>query len=160
MSKKIKIEAEFEELAWEELNIKEQQLMMRARKVSESAYAPYSNFHVGAAVRLESGEILQSSNQENISFPVGVCAERLVLGYAGANFPDLGVTEIAIVARRKGEEIWAGVSPCGLCRQTINEVEIRFNQPISILIQNPDGTVLRFHGIQTLLPFKFDNLNA
>lgn len=160
MSKKIKIEAEFEELAWEELNIEEQQLMMRARKVSEKAYAPYSDFHVGAAVRLESGEILQSSNQENVSFPVGVCAERLVLGYAGANFPDLAVKEIAIVARRKGEEIWAGVSPCGLCRQTINEAEMRFNQQISILIQNPDGSVLRFHGIQTLLPFKFDDLSA
>src|SRR5690606_6841241 len=98
MSKKIKIEAEFEELAWEELTIAEQQLMMRARKVSEKAYAPYSNFQVGAAARLESGEILQSSNQENVSFPVGVCAERLVLGYAGANFPDLAVKQIAIVA--------------------------------------------------------------
>ncbi|MEP0711218.1 cytidine deaminase [Algoriphagus sp.] len=160
MSKKIKIEAEFEELAWEELDIKEQQLMMRARKVSEKAYAPYSEFHVGAAVRLESGEILQSSNQENVSFPVGVCAERLVLGYAGANFPDQAVTDIAIVARRKGDEVWAGVSPCGLCRQTINETEMRFNQPISILIQNPDGSILRFPGIQTLLPFKFDDLNG
>ena len=100
------------------------------------------------------------SNQENVSFPVGVCAERLVLGYAGANFPDLAVTEIAIVARRKGDEIWAGVSPCGLCRQTINEAEMRFNKPMSILFQNPDGSVLRFHGIQTLLPFKFDDLKA
>lgn len=160
MSKKIKIEAEFEELTWEELTIEEQQLMMRARKVSEMAYAPYSDFHVGAAVMLESGEILQSSNQENVSFPVGVCAERLVLGYAGANFPDLAVNKIAIVARRKGDEIWAGVSPCGLCRQTINEVEMRYNSPISILIQNPDGSVLRFDGIQTLLPFKFDDLTA
>ncbi|WP_057938500.1 cytidine deaminase [Algoriphagus resistens] len=160
MSKKIKIEAEFEELAWEELTAEEQQLMMRARKVSENAYAPYSDFHVGASVRLESGEILQSSNQENVSFPVGVCAERLVLGYAGANYPDQAVKEIAIVARRKGEENWAGVSPCGLCRQTINEMETRFNRSISILIQNPDGSVLRFPGIQTLLPFKFDDLNA
>lgn len=160
MSKKTTVTSEYEELTWEELSITSQQVLMRARQISERAYAPYSDFHVGAAVRLESGEILQSSNQENISFPVGVCAERLVIGYAGANFPDLAIEEIAIVAKRKGDENWAGVSPCGLCRQAINEAEMRFQNEITLLIQKPDGNILRFKGIQTLLPFKFDDLNA
>jgi cytidine deaminase len=160
MSKKTTVTSEYEELAWDELPITSQQVLMRARQISEKAYAPYSGFHVGAAVRLESGEIVQASNQENISFPVGVCAERLVLGYAGANFPDLAIEEIAIVAKRKGDKEWAGVSPCGLCRQAINEAEMRFQNEITLLIQKPDGNVLRFKGIQTLLPFKFDDLNA
>jgi len=160
MSKKTTVTSEYEELAWDELPITSQQVLMRARQISEKAYAPYSGFHVGAAVRLESGEIVQASNQENISFPVGVCAERLVLGYAGANFPDLAIEEIAIVAKRKGDKEWAGVSPCGLCRQAINEAEMRFQNEITLLIQKPNGNVLRFKGIQTLLPFKFDDLNA
>lgn len=160
MSKKIKFEAEFEELAWEELSVSSQKLMIKARQIADKAYAPYSNFQVGAAVRLVSGEMLQSSNQENVSFPVGICAERLVLGYAGANFPAQAVEELAVVARRKGDEVWASVSPCGLCRQTINEVELRFQRQITILIQKPGGNVLRFSGISSLLPFKFENLNT
>lgn len=160
MAKKINFETEFEELTWEELTAEEQQLMMRARKISETAYAPYSGFQVGAALRLESGEILQSSNQENVSFPVGTCAERLVLGYAGANYPDVAVKQLAIVARRKGDQAWAKVSPCGMCRQAISETELRFGSPISLLLQKANGDILRFTGIQSLLPFKFDDLNA
>ncbi|UZD21220.1 cytidine deaminase [Algoriphagus halophytocola] len=160
MSKKIRFQAEFEELSWEELSTEEQQLMMRARRISETAYAPYSAFQVGAALRLESGEILQSSNQENVSFPVGTCAERLVLGYAGANFSGVAVKQLAIAARRRGDEVWAKVSPCGMCRQAINETEMRFGSPISLLLQQANGDILRFNGIQSLLPFKFDDLNA
>lgn len=160
MSKKSTFTSEFEELSWEQLPIASQQVLMKARKVSEHAYAPYSDFHVGAAIRLESGEIIQASNQENVSFPVGVCAERLVLGYAGANYPDLAVEELAIVAKRKGDSVWASVSPCGLCRQAINETEMRYQKEISILVQNPDGSILRFKGIKNLLPFTFKDLNA
>jgi len=160
MSKKIQFVTEYEELAWEELPESSQQVMMKARLIAETAYAPYSDFQVGAAIRLTSGEILQSSNQENVSFPVGICAERLVLGYAGANFPEQAVEELAIVAKRKGDEVWASVSPCGLCRQSINEVELRFQKQISILIQKSDGIVIRFSGIRSLLPFKFEDLNG
>ncbi|MBN3521567.1 cytidine deaminase [Algoriphagus lutimaris] len=160
MGKKIKISAELEELAWEELENEDQELILEAKAISEDAYAPYSNFHVGAAAILNSGRILKSSNQENVSFPVGVCAERLLLGYAGANFPGDPIKKLAIVAKRKGEEVWASVSPCGLCRQTISETEVRFNQAITLLILTSEGQVLKIPGIQALLPFKFEDLNG
>lgn len=158
--KKINLTSELEELSPEELSSTEKTLLDRAKSVSKRAYAPYSGFHVGAAVLLENGEILQSSNQENVSFPTGVCAERLLLGYAGANFPDAAPQLLAIVAQRAGEEIWAGVSPCGVCRQTINEVENRFEKPITMLILCSNGMVMRIKGISNLLPLKFDDLNS
>jgi len=160
MGKKIKISAELEELAWEELGNDDQKLILEAKSISNDAYAPYSNFQVGAAAKLNSGRILKSSNQENVSFPVGVCAERLLLGYAGANYPEDPVKKLAIVAKRKGEEEWASVSPCGLCRQTISETEMRFNQKITLLILTPQGHILKIPGIQALLPFKFEDLNG
>jgi cytidine deaminase len=158
--KKIRLSTEIEELSPEELDHVEQALLSRAQAISKIAYAPYSGFHVGAAVLLENGEILQSSNQENVSFPTGVCAERLVLGYAGANYPDKAPVMLAIVAQRAGEETWAGVSPCGVCRQTINEVENRFAKPITMLILCANGNVMRIKGISELLPLKFDDLNS
>ena len=144
----------------EELDPREHGLISTAKSIAEQAYAPYSGFLVGAAVLLENGEILQSSNQENVSFPAGVCAERLVLGYAGANFPNQAPVMIAVVAKRAGENIWAQVSPCGICRQAINEVENRYKKQITVLILGPDGMIRRVQGISHLLPYKFDELTA
>lgn len=158
--KKIKLNSEIEELSPDELDHVEQTLLSRAQSVSKMAYAPYSGFHVGAAVLLENGEVLQSSNQENVSFPAGSCAERLLLGYAGANYPDSAPVLLAIAARRAGEETWAGVSPCGICRQTINESEKRFGKPITLLILTAEGKVLRIKGISELLPLKFNDLKS
>lgn len=158
--KKIESNSIIEELLPEELDHIEQALISRAQAISKNAYAPYSGFHVGAAVLLENGEVLQSSNQENVSFPTGVCAERLALGYAGANYANHAPVMMAIVAQRKGEEGWAGVSPCGICRQTINEVENRFQKPITLLMLQPSGRVLRTKGISQLLPLKFDDLKG
>ena len=158
--KKITDTIELEELALSELNPLEATLLQRAQEISKNAYAPYSRFNVGAAVALDNGEIYQSSNQENVSFPVGTCAERLLLGYVGANFPEQVPKILAIVAQRAGEDSWAGVSPCGMCRQAINEVENRYKNPITILLLQADGTVLRFQGIRQLLPLKFDDLHS
>jgi len=158
--KKITDTIELEELSFSELSPLEASLLQRAQEISKKAYAPYSNFHVGAAVALDNGEIYQSSNQENVSFPVGTCAERLLLGYVGANFPEQIPQMLAIVAKRAGEDSWAGVSPCGMCRQAINEVENRYQSPITILLLQANGTVLRFQGIRHLLPLKFDNLHS
>jgi len=158
--KKITDTIELEELALSELNPLEATLLQRAQEISKNAYAPYSSFNVGAAVALDNGEIYQSSNQENVSFPVGTCAERLLLGYVGANFPEQVPKILAIVAQRAGEDSWAGVSPCGMCRQAINEVENRYKSPITILLLQADGTVLRFQGIRQLLPLKFDDLHS
>jgi cytidine deaminase len=157
---KVNLSSEIEILNWEELSEIEHLLIVRAQEISKTAYAPYSNFHVGSAVLLQSGEILQSSNQENASFPVGICAERLVLGYAGANFPDSAPVMLAVVAQRAGELAWAGVSPCGVCRQTINQAEVRFGLEIVMLFLRPDGRVYRAKGISSLLPLKFDDLKS
>ncbi|OOG74342.1 cytidine deaminase [Algoriphagus sp. A40] len=156
--KKINLNSELEELSPEELDYIEQALLSRAQTIAKIAYAPYSGFLVGAAVLLENGEVLQSSNQENVSYPVGTCAERLVLGYAGANYPTSAPVMMAIVAQRAGEEGWAEVSPCGMCRQAINESENRFGKPITLLILRANGNVLRIKGISELLPLKFDKL--
>lgn len=158
--KKISTTLELEELTFSELNPLEVTLLQRAKEVSKKAYAPYSKFNVGAAVALANGEIYQSSNQENVSFPVGTCAERLLLGYVGANFPDQAPQVLAIVAQRTGETSWAGVSPCGMCRQAINEVENRYHIPLTILLLRANETVFRIQGIQQLLPLKFDDLNS
>ncbi len=158
--KKITDTIELEELAFSELNPLEVTLIQRAQQISKNAYAPYSDFRVGAAVVLSNGEIYQSSNQENVSFPVGTCAERLLLGFVGANFPEHPPQILAIVAQRAGDDSWARVSPCGMCRQAINEVENRYQSPISILLLQADGTVLRFQGIKQLLPLKFDDLHS
>lgn len=143
-----------------ELDAQERVLLSRAQEISKRAYAPYSKFHVGAALALENGDIHQCSNQENVSYPAGVCAEHLLLGYVGANFPDLAPIKLAIVAQRSDEDNWAGVSPCGICRQAINEVENKFGKPITLLLLRADGKVLRIQGIHNLLPLKFDDLNS
>ncbi len=158
--KKINLNSEIEELSPSELDHIEQALISSAQAISKLAYAPYSHFNVGAAVLLENGEVLQSSNQENVSYPVGTCAERILLGYAGANYPNSAPVMLAIVAQRAGEEVWAGVSPCGMCRQAINETENRYKKPITILILCANGNVLRMKGISPLLPLKFDDLNS
>lgn len=158
--KKITDTIELEELTISELDPREAALVHRAQEISTKAYAPYSKFQVGAAVLLANGEVYQSSNQENVSFPVGTCAERLLLGYVGANFPEQAPQMLAIVARREGDIDWAGVSPCGMCRQAINETENRYQSPITILLVQPKGIVLRFQGIRHLLPLKFDNLHS
>ena len=102
----------------------------------------------------------ECSNQENVSFPAGVCAEQLVLGYAGANYPQSAPIMMAVVAQRAGEDQWAVVSPCGICRQTINEVENRFNQAIKMLFLRADGKIYRIDGVENLLPLKFNDLKG
>jgi len=158
--KKIILSSEIEELSPEELDHVEQTLLSRAQSVAKMAYSPYSDFNVGAAVLLENGEVLQSSNQENVSFPAGSCAERLVLGYAGANYPNSAPVMLAIVAKRAADESWAEVSPCGICRQTINEAEKRFGKAVTLLVLKANGSILRIKGISHLLPLKFNDLNS
>ncbi|SHN20119.1 cytidine deaminase [Cyclobacterium lianum] len=142
-----------------ELDAIRSELIAGAKKASGKAYAPYSNFRVGAAVILEDGQIFTANNQENICFPVGVCAERILLGYTHANQPDLRPAILAIVAQKSDNSGFATVSPCGLCRQSISEYEMKFKHPIEILMYRPDGTVLQANGIDALLPFKFEDLN-
>lgn len=157
---KIEVKSYLEILDFSDLDPQEQALVEKAKAISQAAYAPYSSFRVGAAILLENGNMLQCSNQENVSFPAGVCAEQLVLGYAGANYPQSAPIMMAVVAQRAGEDQWAVVSPCGICRQTINEVENRFNQAIKMLFLRADGKIYRIDGVENLLPLKFNDLKG
>jgi len=160
MSKKIEKTVTLELYQWHELAEGIQLLINKAKEASERAYAPYSNFMVGAALLLDNGEMLSGNNQENASFPVGICAERVVLGYSHAHYPEAKPLQMAVVAKRRNEDDFATVSPCGLCRQTISEYEQRYQQPIEIYMLKPDGEVLKAGSIDELLPFKFHDLNG
>jgi cytidine deaminase len=130
-----------------------------ATKAADKAYAPYSNFRVGTALVLSDGKTLWANNQENISFPAGICAERVLLSYTHANFPELQPMTLAIVAKKPKNTGLASISPCGLCRQTISEYEMKFGNPVEILMVQPDGNVVKAGGIDELLPFKFEDLH-
>lgn len=160
MNRKIKLTVSLDVLPKEEWTKDEDELVRQAKIAVEKAYAPYSNFMVGAAVMLENGEIFSGNNQENVSFPVGICAERSVLSFAMANFPDVRPIKIVIVAKRRNDNIWATVTPCGLCRQTINEYEIKFGHAIEIMMLSPEEQLLKASGIDQLLPFRFNDLNG
>jgi len=121
-------------------------------RAAEKAYAPYSQFRVGAALLLENGEILSGNNQENASYPVGVCAERTLLTYAHANFPDLKKIKLAVSVLDTDQD----VSPCGLCRQTLLEYETIQNQNLEILLHNNSGSTLVIPAASVLLPLHFD----
>ncbi|WP_343634552.1 cytidine deaminase [Fluviicola sp.] len=140
---------------WKELPDSEQLLIEKAHEAAESAYAPYSDFKVGAAVLLADGTIVKGNNQENIAYPSGLCAERVALFYAGANYPGTTIKTIVVVA--DGDLIAADecVSPCGSCRQVLAESEMRQDEPIRIILVSRDGKTWIFDSIKDILVFPF-----
>ncbi|MBR2777549.1 MAG: cytidine deaminase [Prevotella sp.] len=139
----------------EELSAEEQHLVNLAIEATGRSYAPYSNFHVGAAVRLENSEEIIGCNQENAAYPSGLCAERTALFAAGAQYPDVGVQMLAIAARgTDGELQYEPVGPCGSCRQVIVESETRAGHPIRILLYGRK-CVYVIDGIRKLMPLMF-----
>jgi cytidine deaminase len=153
---KKKVEFEYEEFETShELSQAEQELMLEAKLVSKKAYAKYSSFHVGAAVRLEDGSIVCGNNQENIAFPSGLCAERTALFYAGANFPEKKVLALAIYAQGELIEDKGPVPPCGSCRQVMAETVARQGVPFVLLTMGKDGRVIRLENALDVLPFPF-----
>jgi len=141
----------------EGLDLKDKELLDRAKMASEGAYAPYSNFNVGAAVRLSNGEIIAASNQENAAYPSGLCAERVAIFYAHAKFPDASVESIAVTASVGGHICETPTYPCGACRQVLAESEMRSGSPIRVIVGGEKFTQV-MEGISALLPFTFDNL--
>lgn len=137
-----------------ELPENDQLLLNEARRITALAYAPYSGFHVGAAVLLDNGLIVTGNNQENSAYPSGLCAERVALFYANANFPDTGVKAIAVSAAKSGILVNESVKPCGACRQALAETEVRFETPIRIILDGQDS-ILVLHGVESLLPLSF-----
>jgi len=138
----------------EELPDADQILLSEARKITLLAYAPYSGFHVGAAVLLGNGKIFTGNNQENSAYPSGLCAERVALFYANANHPESEVKSIAVSAAKNGILVDDSVKPCGSCRQALAETEVRFGQPIRIILDGQDS-ILVLNGVESLLPLSF-----
>ena len=139
----------------EELSQEEQQLIDAAIEATSRSYAPYSHFHVGAAIQLKNGVVIMGCNQENAAFPAGICAERSAIFAAGAQYPDQPIMTLAITARNsKGELLDEPASPCGTCRQVIIETETRFKQPVRILLYGKRHTYV-MDGIRQLMPFSF-----
>lgn len=143
---------------FEELDKCDQALVQCAQKASEQAYAPYSKFQVGCSLAFEDGQILSANNQENASYPCGTCAERAVLFYAHANFPDKPIKSIAIAAFSHGSFTPSPVPPCGACRQALLEYETLFKQDIRVLMYG-EKEIWIVPSIRTLLPFQFSNEN-
>lgn len=130
------------------------ELLEKAKLSALKAYAPYSTYHVGAAVLLEDGTIVTGNNQENAAYPSGLCAERTALFYANATYPDLAVRAIAIAAYNKGDYSKDVCTPCGSCRQVLVEVENRYDKPVEIIMYGK-GQIYEVDSIRDLLPLSF-----
>jgi len=132
-------------------------LVRQAQEATHLAYAPYSHFHVGAAVQLADGTTVQGGNQENASYPCGICAERSALATAQNLHPGVPVTAIAIAATRDGSPAAEPVTPCGMCRQVIAETEQRYATPIRIIMASQSDAVIA-DTIADLLPLTFKKM--
>ena len=153
--KDIELKTTIKEYKIEELTEAERHLVELAIEGTKRSYAPYSQFHVGAALLLNNGVEFIGCNQENAAFPAGLCAERSAIFAAGAQYPDVPVKMIAIAARTPNGQLQAApVSPCGTCRQVLIETETRFKQPIRILLVGSD-CVYAIDGIKSLMPLSF-----
>jgi cytidine deaminase len=130
-------------------------LLNEAREVTQHAYAPYSHFQVGAIARLENGEIVAGSNQENASFPVGLCAERVLLASAASLFPKVPINTLAISYHNDNGESNHPISPCGICRQSLVEYQTRVKHPIRLILGGMEGKVYVIDNADMLLPLSF-----
>ncbi len=130
--------------------------MRQAATARSQAYAPYSNFSVGCALLLENGEVILGNNQENAAYPSGLCAERVAIFAAGANYPGVAMVKMAITAGPINSKFDKPVPPCGACRQSIAEYESRQEQPIELFFMGAVGKVARSRSLGDLLPLIFD----
>ncbi len=139
-----------------ELSDADAELLKQAGKAASSAYAPYSEFKVGSAVRLENGETVIGSNQENAAYPAGLCAERVALFAASTNNPNVPVSTIAVTVKADNSHLNGPLTPCGGCRQVIMEYQNRQQSPIRLILAGKDDTVWIFEDAAVLLPFAFE----
>ena len=155
----IDINISIESYQLDELSPQDQELVQAAIEATKNAYANYSRFYVGAALRLENGKIVIGANQENAAFPSGLCAERTAVFAAQANYPDSPIETLAIAGRNEKGVLPNPITPCGACRQVILEIEDRYKKPIKILLY---GTLKIYcvRSVKDLLPLSFvdDNM--
>ena len=153
--KKIDISISYDKVEEQELTPVEKSLLDAARKATYRSYSPYSGFSVGAAVLLDDGTIVEGSNQENSSYPQGICAERTAIFYAGSRYPDKKILALCIAARgTDGSFTTLPVTPCGGCRQALLESECRQKSPIKVLLYGLDEIYI-ISSAQQLLPLAF-----
>lgn len=138
-----------------ELTDKDAWLLTEARNVTKEAYAPYSNFYVGAVAILTNGQIVAGTNQENASYPVGICAERVLLGSVATLHPNVPIDSIAISYDGNDVKSDHPISPCGMCRQSLLEYETRVNKPIRLILSGQQGKIFIIKSAGLLLPFAF-----
>ena len=139
----------------DELPEEQKNLLKEAREVTEHAYAPYSRFQVGAVAKLSNGELIKSSNQENASFPVGLCAERVLLATVSSLYPKIPIQSIAVSYKSTEQKSDHPISPCGICRQALQEYEGRINQPVELILGGMEGPVYIIDSASRLLPLAF-----
>ncbi len=144
-------------IKYSELSLLDKALIDKAVAMTDAAYAPYSGFLVGAAVQLSNGMVLGGCNQENASYPLCMCGERVALYNAAANYPTESVVTLAIVARNPKKKLTQPVSPCGACRQVIAEYESRYGSDIRIILKGETEDIIEFESIKELLPYGFDD---
>ena len=139
-----------------ELDASSQKMMQLAIKARKKAYAPYSKFTVGCAILLDNGMVVEGSNQENAAYPSGLCAERVAIFYAGANYPDAKILKLFISASPVDRDLEQPIPPCGSCRQSIAEYEIKQDQDIEIYFMGGKGKIYKSNSLKNILPFMFD----
>jgi cytidine deaminase len=138
-----------------ELEEADQALCSKAQEALQSSYSPYSGFKVGTAIRLKDGQIILGSNQENIAYPSGLCAERVALFSIGSSYPDTEIESMAITAFTDRFEITKPVTSCGACLQVMAQFELKQQKPISVLFYCLDGEIIKVPNVKSLLPFGF-----
>ena len=149
------IETKIDVVTEGELTIEYQTLVNKAKDQVAKAYAPYSGFHVGAAVLLANGELFAGSNQENAAYPSGLCAERVAMFYANAQYPNVPVKAIAIAAYTAEQFLSSPITPCGACRQVLLESEMRFDNDIEVILYGTDEIYI-LKNIRQLMPLCFE----
>lgn len=144
-----------QEVTYDELNESDRKLVDKARHATLNAYSPYSHFSVGAAILLGDGTVVEGSNQENIAYPSGLCAERTAAFYAHSKYPSQPFVKIAVAARdTSGNEVKTPIAPCGACRQVLLEYEKLSQRDVEVLLCSA-GAIYRIPSVRSLLPITF-----
>ena len=144
---------EFENAA--QLSSGDMELVKAAFTAASQAYAPYSGFTVGAALRLQNGMVITGNNQENAAYPSGLCAERVAMFYAASQYPEQAIETIAVVARADGLDLSEPATPCGSCRQVMAEYEQLHGKKLRVIMATENGKILLMEGVENLLPLAF-----
>lgn len=154
--KSLNLNINFEQYAGiDELSDSERQLCALSEKALATSYSPYSKFRVGTAIRLATGEVVLGSNQENLAYPSGLCAERVALFSIGSTYPNAVIESMAITAQTDNFEILAPVTSCGGCLQVMAEFERKQSTPIEVIFYCLNGEILKVPSVKSLLPFAF-----